>query len=197
MSFDTTIRSVLRAALLASACALLPAMPVTAQPQQHQHSETGSFGRVSFPISCSPQAQERFNRAVAMLHSFHFPATGQEFAAITQAEPDCAMAWWGVAVSQRLNPLVPPFPPTALQRGWQAIEKARAAPPRTERERDWIEAMAAFFQDHERLDQRTRTLAYEAAMERLAAKYLDDDEAQVFYALAINEAVDLTDKTYV
>ena len=138
----------------------------------------------------------RFDHALAMLHSFHFPATGQAFAALAEAEPDCAMAWWGVAVSQRLNPLVPPFPPAALQRGWQAIERARAAPPRTERERDWVEALAPFFQDHERVDQRTRTLAYEAAMERLAAKYPDDDEAQIFHALAINEAVDLADKTY-
>ena len=164
--------------------------------QQHPHGGTGSFGRVNFPISCSPQVQERFNGALAMLHSFHFPATGQAFAALAEAEPDCAMAWWGVAVSQRLNPLVPPFPPAALERGRQAIEKARAAPPRTEREREWVEAMAVFFQDHERVDQRTRTLAYEAAMERLAAKYPDDDEAQIFHALAINEAVDLADKTY-
>jgi tetratricopeptide (TPR) repeat protein len=75
-----------------------------------------------------------------------------------------------------------------------AVERARAASPRTER--DWIEAMAAFFRDHEHVDQRTRTLAYEAAMERLAAKYPDDDEAQIFHALAIDEAVDFADKTY-
>ena len=199
MSLDETIRRALRPALLASACALLPlwlAPPAAAQPQPHQHGDSGNFGRVRFPISCSPQAQERFHHALAMLHSFHFPATGQAFAALAEAEPDCAMAWWGVAISQRLNPLVPPFPPAALQRGWQAIERARAAPPRTERERDWVDAMAAFFQDHERVDQRTRTLAYEAAMERLAAKYPDDDEAQIFHALAINEAVDLSDRTY-
>ncbi|GAA0603185.1 hypothetical protein GCM10009416_46100 [Craurococcus roseus] len=197
MSVHQTIRKALRPALLASACALLPLAPAPAAAQPHQqHGDAGNFGRVHFPTSCSPQAQERFHHALAMLHSFHFPATGQAFAALAEAEPDCAMAWWGVAVSQRLNPLVPPFPPAALQRGWQAIERARAAPPRTERERDWIEALAAFFQDHERVDQRTRTLAYEAAMERLAAKYPDDDEAQIFYALAINEAVDLSDKTY-
>ena len=198
MRFDGTLRSALRLVLLASACALLPmalAPQSTAQQHEHQHGDTGNFGRVHFPISCSPQAQERFHHALAMLHSFHFPATGQAFAALAEAEPDCAMAWWGVAISQRLNPLVPPFPPAALQRGWQAIERARAAPPRTERERDWVEALAPFFQDHERVDQRTRTLAYEAAMERLAAKYADDDEAQIFHALAINEAVDLADKT--
>ncbi|MBL6459540.1 hypothetical protein JMJ55_29975 [Belnapia sp. T6] len=198
MSVDETIRRVLRPALLASACALLALAPLSAaaQPHQHQHGDSGNFGRVHFPISCGADAQERFHHALAMLHSFHFPATGQAFTALADAQPSCAMAWWGVAVSQRLNPLVPPFPPAALQRGWQAIERARAAPPRTEREREWVEALAVFFQDHERVDQRTRTLAYEAAMERLAAKYPDDAEAQIFHALAINEAVDLSDKTY-
>ena len=187
---------------MASTCLLLPALPVAAQPSPPQpslhgeHAAGENFGRVTFPVSCSPAAQERFSRAVAMLHSFHYPGAEQAFTALAEAEPDCAMAWWGVAISQRPNPLVPPFSPAALQKGWQAIERARAAPPRTERERDWIEAMAAFFQDHARATQRRRTLAYEAAMERLAAEYPDDDEAQIFYALALNEAVDPGDKTY-
>src|SRR5215207_8285147 len=194
------IRRTLRQVLLASACLSVSTVPTLAQGQ-HEHAillstAAENYGRVHFPISCSPQAPERFDRAVAMLHSFHFPATGRAFTEITGTEPDCAMAWWGVAVSQRLNPLIQPFPPEALRRGWEAIQKARAAPPRTERERDWTEAMAVFFQDYEHVAQRPRTLAYEAAMERLAAKYPDDDEAQIFYALAINEAVDLSDKTY-
>ena len=199
MFSDETIRRTLGHALLASACLLAPAVPVAAQ-EQHDHATlsgaAANYGRVHFPVSCSPQTQQRFDQAVAMLHSFHFPATVKAFTAITATEPDCAMAWWGVAISQRPNPLLPPFPPEALRRGWEAIQRARAAPPRTERERDWVEAMAAFFQDYEHVPQRTRTLAYEAAMERLAAKYPDDDEAQIFYALAINEAVDLSDKTY-
>ncbi|MBV8704738.1 MAG: hypothetical protein JO118_13620, partial [Acetobacteraceae bacterium] len=199
MFSEKTIHRTLRHALLASACLLAPAVPVAAQ-EQHEHATPAStaenYGQVHFPVSCSPQAQQRFDQAVAMLHSFHFPATVKAFTAITAAEPDCAMAWWGVAISQRPNPLLPPFPPEALRRGWEALQRVRAAPPRTERERDWVEAMAAFFQDYEHVPQRTRTLAYEAAMERLAAKYPDDDEAQIFYALAINEAVDLSDKTY-
>ena len=199
MFSEKAIHRTLRHVLLASACLLAPAVPVVAQ-EQHEHATlsgtAANYGRVHFPVSCSPQAQQRFDQAVAMLHSFHFPATGQAFAAITQAEPDCAMAWWGVAISQRLNPLLPPFPPEALRRGWEAIQRARAAAPRTERERDWIEAMATFFQDYDHVPQRARTLAYEAAMERLAVKYPDDDEAQIFHALAIDEAVDLSDKTY-
>ncbi len=189
----------IRQALMASVCVLALATLSRAE-EQHDHAAqpgaAGSYGQVHFPVACSRKAQQDFEHAVAMLHSFHFPATGKAFTAITEAEPDCAMAWWGVAISQRLNPLLPPFSPEALGRGWQAVERARAAPPRTERERDWIEAMAAFFQNSEHVDQHARTLAYEAAMERLAAKYPDDDEAQIFYALAIDEAVDLADKTY-
>ena len=199
MFFNKTIRCALRLNLAVSACILAFAMPTVAQ-EQHEHAtapgSVENYGQVHFVIFCSPQAQQQFEQALAMLHSFHFPATGRAFSALANAEPNCAMAWWGVAISQRLNPLVPPFPPEALRRGWDAIGHARAAPPRTERERDWIEAMGVFFEDYEHVDQHTRTLAYEAAMEHLAAKYPDDDEAQIFYALAINEAVDLSDKTY-
>ena len=190
----------IRQALMASVCVLALATLPRAEEQHDHAAPPGAAGSYrppgTFPGCLQPKAQQDFEHAVAMLHSFHFPATGKAFTAITEAEPDCAMAWWGVAISQRLNPLLPPFSPEALGRGWQAVERARGAPPRTERERDWIEAMAAFFQDSEHVDQHARTLAYEAAMERLAAKYPDDDEAQIFYALAINEAVDLSDKTY-
>jgi hypothetical protein len=193
------IRRAVRHALLASACVLASTLSLVAQ-EQHEHAmlsgSAENYGQVHFPISCSAQAQQQFEKALAMLHSFHFPATGRAFTAIATAEPDCAMAWWGIAISQRLNPLVQPFPPDALRRGWEAIQKARAAPQRTAREHDWIEAMSVFFQDYDHVAQRDRTLAYEAAMERLAAKYPDDDEAEIFYALAINEAVDLSDKTY-
>ena len=127
MSSMKMIRGTLRQTLMASACALALVAPSTAQ--QHEHAAppgaTGNYGQVHFPIACSPKAQQNFVDAVAMLHSFHFPATGKAFTAITEAEPDCAMAWWGLAISQRLNPLVPPFAPKALGRGWQAIEHAR------------------------------------------------------------------------
>ena len=154
------------------------------------------LGEVNFPISCSPAAQAQFNRAVAMLHSFFFPETVKAFTAIAEKEPSCAMAYWGIAISQRPNPLVGPFPGDVLKRGWEAVEKARAAPQKTERESAWIEALAAFYQDYATVPQRTRTANYEAAMARLVARYPDDAEAAIFYALALNEAADPGDKTY-
>jgi hypothetical protein len=154
------------------------------------------LGEVSFPISCSPAAQTQFNRAVAMQHSFFFPETVKTFSAIVEKEPTCAMAYWGVAVSQRPNPLVGPFPGDVLKRGWEAIELARAASQKTERESAWIEALAAFYQDYATVPQPTRTANYEAAMARLSARYPDDAEAAIFYALALNEAADPSDKTY-
>jgi hypothetical protein len=154
------------------------------------------LGEVNFPISCSPAAQQQFDRAVAMQHSFFFPETVKAFTAIAEKEPSCAMAYWGIAISQRPNPLVGPFPGDVLKRGWEAIEKARAASQTTEREIAWIEALAAFYQDYATVPQRARTADYEAAMARLSARYPGDAEAAIFYALALNEAADPADKTY-
>jgi hypothetical protein len=154
------------------------------------------LGDVDFPISCSATAQMQFNRAVAMLHSFFFPETVKAFTTIADKEPTCAMAYWGIAIGQRPNPLVGPFPGDVLKRGWEAIEKARTAPQKTERERAWIDALAAFYQDYATVPQQTRTANYEAAMAGLSALYPDDAEAAIFYALALNEAADPADKTY-
>ena len=103
---------------------------------------------------------------------------------------------WGVAISQRPNPLTPPFAPTNLKQGWDAIQNARAATTSTPRERDWIEAMAVFFQNYDTVAQRIRTAQYADAMAKLHAKYPNDNEAATFYALSLLEAVDLSDKTY-
>ena len=154
------------------------------------------LGEVNFPISCSPAAQQQFNRAVAMQHSFFFPETVKAFTAIAEKEPSCAMAYWGIAISQRPNPLVGPFPGDVLKRGWDAIEKARAASQKTEREIAWIEALAAYYEHYTTVPQRNRTTNYEAAMAQLWARYPDDAEVAVFYALALNEAADPSDKTY-
>jgi tetratricopeptide (TPR) repeat protein len=160
--------------------------------------EGEKLGTVSFPVSCSPLAQKAFDRAVAMLHSFWFPQAGNEFAEVAKAEPECAMAYWGVAISARANPLVGAPPPPAMKRGWEFVEKAKAAGPKTQRERDYIAALELYYANPESPNHQPRVLAFEKAMEQLAQRYPDDVEAALFYSLALNEAIISTpaDKTY-
>src|SRR2546425_11080589 len=148
------------------------------------------LGRVLFKTSCSPEAQKQFERALAMQHSFFFPETIKTFSAIPETDPTCAIAYWGIAISQRPNPLVGPFDAATLKRGLDAIEKGEAIGAKTERERDWLAALKEFYKDYDKVDQDTRTKNYAKAMERLAAKYGDDAEAKIFYALALNETFD-------
>ena len=148
------------------------------------------LGRVHFKTSCSPEAQKQFERALAMLHSFFFPETVKAFTAIPATDPSCAIAHWGIAISQRPNPLVGPFDAATLKRGLDAIEKGEAIGPKTQRERDWLAALKEFYKDYDKVDQDTRTRNYEKAMERLASKYPDDVEAKIFWALALNETFD-------
>jgi hypothetical protein len=159
------------------------------------HAAEEQLGKVHFPVSCSPAAQAQFDRAIAMLHSFFYPETVKAFTAITQTEPGCAMAYWGLAMSIRQNPLIPVNIET-LKPGAEAIEKAKAASAPTQRERDWITALDTYYRDLDTVDHQTRVLAYEKAMEQLSLRYSSDSEATIFYALALNEATELADKTY-
>lgn len=185
---------------LISACLLaaLASAPTLAQHENHAAAEPGGgkFGTVKFPTSCSPAAQVQFEKALAMLHSFFYPSTLKAFEAVTQIDPQCAIAYWGLAIAQRPNPLVPPFDETALKRGWDATEQGLALGPKTEREREWLLATEVFYKDYDKIPQSQRTLAYEHAMARLTKKYPDDTEAAIFYALALNEAALPSDKTY-
>src|SRR5881396_163155 len=131
------------------------------------------LGRVLFKTSCSPEAQKQFERALAMQHSFFFPETIKTFSAIPQTDPSCAIAYWGIAISQRPNPLVGPFDSATLKRGLDAVEKGKAIGAKTQRERDWLAAIEAFYKDYEKVDQDTRTQNYAKAMEALAKKYPD------------------------
>ena len=168
-------------------------------PLQHQH-ETGQppqkLGEVSFETSCDPALRGNINQAVALLHSFWFGASAAAFTAIGEKDPSCGIAWWGVAMSRWGNPFAPARPPTALEQGRDAIAKARAAGGKTERERDYIEAAAALFTDFDKVDQRTRTLNYERAMEQVYKKNPGDREGAAFYALAVNQTALPSDKTY-
>ncbi len=158
-------------------------------------SGQGQFGKVNFPTSCSPAVQPQFERAVAILHSFFFPEHIKAFQAVIKADPQCAMAYWGLAISQRGNPLVPPWPEENLKRALEAIQQGKAV-AKTERERDWLNALQIVYKDYDKVPVSERSRRYERAMEELARKYPDDKEASIFYALALLEAVDHADKTY-
>jgi tetratricopeptide (TPR) repeat protein len=160
--------------------------------------EGEKLGNVNFPISCNAEVQPAFNRAVAILHNFWYPQSLNAFMDIAKADPNCAMAYWGIAMAVRTNPLLGNQPAPAMKRGWDEITKAKSATAKTQRERDYIAALELYFKDLDRGDYPARVLAYEKAMEQLAARYPEDLEAQVFYALALNEGITVTpaDKTY-
>lgn len=172
----------------------------SAKPE-HQHPEPASadkrqYGHVHFPVSCSAPAQDQFDTAVSMLHSFFYPETVKAFTKVTEIDPTCAMAYWGISISQRPNPLVPPFPPTALKAGLEAAQKGLVLNPATQHEKDWLAAIEVFFKDYDKNDQLTRAKLYTTAMQQMYERYPQDTEAAVFYALALNESATLADKTY-
>ncbi len=161
-----------------------------------QERATEKLGKVHFPVSCSAAAQEQFDRAVALLHSFWLDEAGKAFAAIGQADSSCAMAHWGTAMTLFGNPFTWPLSGKALPDGWAAVQKAQAAQAKTQRERDYIGAVEAFYKDSDKVDHRTRALAYVKAMKEVAQRYPEDTEASVFYALALDVTALPTDKTY-
>ena len=168
----------------------------TAVGQQHEHgSAYKEVGKVHFPVSCSPAAQEEFDHAVALLHSFFWPETIKAFTAVTATDPTCTMAYWGIAISQRPNPLIGAPAIAAQKMGWEAVEKAKTIPAKTQREADYIGAMEVLYKDYDKTPYPTRVGAYTQAMEEIHQHYPDDSEAAIFYALALNESVDLSDKT--
>jgi tetratricopeptide (TPR) repeat protein len=154
------------------------------------------LGKVTFPTSCAPAVQPQFERAVALQHSFWFGEAIKAFNAVAQADPSCGIAHWGAAVAWLGNPLAGPPTPRGLAEGAAAVARARAAGAKTERERDYIAAIETFYKNHDKVDHKTRALAYEKAMEALARKYPADGEASIFYALALNVTLNPTDKTY-
>ncbi|HEV8396077.1 MAG TPA: hypothetical protein VGQ37_17475 [Vicinamibacterales bacterium] len=115
---------------------------------------------------------------------------------MSERDPSCAMAYWGMAISQRPNPLTAPFSDALLKQGLEAIEKARTTGSPNALEREWIAALVPFFHDYQTVNQRVRSERYEAAMAQLYARHPQDPEVTAFYALALLEAVDLTDKRY-
>lgn len=169
----------------------------SAEEQQHEHpaGDVERLGQVHFPISCDAAAQKQFERAVAMLHSFWYEETRKAFGGVTQTDPHCAMGYWGIAMSLYRQLWEPPNAAT-LKEGWAAVGQAKAAGTKTARENAYIAAIEVFYKDADKLDHRTRALAYSKAMEQVYLHYPEDREAAVFYALTLIGTALATDKTY-
>ncbi|MGN8550752.1 hypothetical protein ACQPTN_41980 [Bradyrhizobium sp. 13971] len=153
------------------------------------------MGKVHFATSCKPEAQELFDRAMLYQHSFWYSASRRTFEEVLEADPQCAIAYWGIALSYLYNPHAPP-PPENLPLGLAAAKKGQALNAGTPREREYIDAIAAMYVDYDKVDHRTRVQRFLAAEEQVAAHYADDDEAQIAYAITLNVAASPADKTY-
>src|SRR5262245_37111527 len=174
------IRSWLATALAAIVAAgLSSAKPAFAQDESDQR-----LGTVHFATSCNETAQRRFDRGMRYQHSFWYRQAREIFEDVAKADPECGMAFWGVALTLLNNPHGAP-PASNLPLGLAAIQKAKAVGAKTQRERDYIDALAVMYVDYDKIDHRSRAQAYLKAMEALAGRYPEDDEAQIAYAITL------------
>ena len=169
-----------------------------ANAQEHAHAPAERLGTVHFQTSCNPAVAARFDRGVALLHSFEFGASIRAFNDVLAADSSCAMAYWGIALSRWTNPMAPGTrTPAQLQPGRQAVDAAlRVSGSATPRERAYVTAVGELYKDYEHVDQGARVSAYARAMEALVAKEPADTEAKIFYAIALTAAAPPSDKTY-
>lgn len=171
--------------------------PVIADGTYHHAADYDSkkFGEVHFPVSCTPAAQAQFDQAVAMLHSFWYDEAEKTFRQVTVIDPDCAMGYWGIAMSlyQQLWMTIPT--PAELQQGRAAIAQAQSLTIRTAREQAYLDAAATLYPANDNKDYSSRKLAYQQAMERVYKKY-PDNETTVFFALALLSSASPDDKHF-
>src|SRR5438874_1883379 len=158
-------------------------------------SDDNKLGTVHFETSCKPEAQKLFDEGMLYQHSFWYRASQKVFEDALKTDPKCGIAYWGIALSLLYNPHAPPPAPN-LPLGLAAVQKGKAVGAKTQRERDYLDALAVMYADYEKVDHRTRLLAYAKAMEALAQRYPGDEEAQIHYALALNTSASPGDKTY-
>ena len=165
-----------------------------AQPASAQ-TDDQKLGKVHFETSCKPEAQKQFDRGMLYQHSFWYRASQMAFEDALKADPACGIAYWGIALSLLWNPHVP-TPPKNLSEGAAAIAKAKTVGTKTQRERDYVDALAAMYTDFEKIPHLPRSQAYAKAMEQVAQRYPNDDEALIHYALALNTSASPADKSY-
>ena len=180
----------MRKILLATILTIAGSSPAVAQDEVDQ-----KFGKVHFATTCNDVAQRRFDRAMRYQHSFWYAESKEIYEEAIKADDSCAIAYWGIALSLLSNPHGA-IPAPNLPLGLAAIEKAKAVGAKSERERDYIDALSVMYVDYDKIPQQARVQSYLKKMEALAAKYPDDDEAQIFYAITLNVAASPADKTY-
>jgi len=163
---------------------LLSAVHLLAASAPGTPTQGASLGKVDFPSSCAPAAQQTVQHGVALLHSFQYQQVEQTFTEASRQDPRCAIAWWGKAMG--LYHQLWDFPTQAtLRSGWQDVQQAQKIGAQTDRERAYIAAAAAFYQDNSKLSHRDRQRAYSQAMAQLHQKFPNDDEGAAFYALSL------------
>jgi hypothetical protein len=180
----------------AAVVAALAAVTVSFAPSASGQDEKDVLGTVNFPVSCTRDAQKLFNKSATLLYSFHWSRVDKALNEVLDADPTCAMVFWAKAVASFDNPLGARPTPKREKEGWAAVQRARQMAPKTQRERDYIEAVEAYFKDHDAVPYEVRAEAYENAMERLHARYPEDSEAAVMYAFWLQVTADRNDQTF-
>lgn len=155
-----------------------------------------NVGTVNFPISCSKSAQTQFNDALAQVHNMMYVQAEGEFKKITQKEPNCAMAYWGIALTL-LHPLWADYPnDEVLKRGESLLKKAKSLEPITKRELAYINALQTYFNNWQKTPEKNRLEHWEQAQYDLHQKYPNDPDATALYALLHLAIAPKTDKTF-
>ena len=185
---------------LALGLALSPVLGLAQQQHDgHAHGGTppppGTLGQVRFPVSCTPEAQAAFDDAMKLQHSFWYEAAAQAFRRVRERDPGCAMAYWGEAMALLVNPFVVTSAAN-LRQGRALLAEAKRIGAKSEREAGFIDALGEWYGDEDPATHRARVVRYEQAMERLHARFPDDPEVAIHYALALAVAASPTDKTY-
>src|ERR1700744_171225 len=185
----------LKTSFIKTCCAVAAEAGLSLVQPAFAQSDDKVLGTVHFETSCNPEAQKLFDRAMLYQHSFWYRASQQTFQDALKEDPECGIAYWGIALSLLWNPHII-TPAKNLAEGAAALANAKTVGAKTQRERDYIDALSAMYADYDKIDHRTRMLAYTRAMEQLAQRYPNDDEAQIHYALALNTSASPADKTY-
>ncbi len=185
------------AAVLCAFCILqAPNGRAAGRQKQASHGAKGSVGTVEFRVTCTAAAQKFFTKGVALLHSFTYEESAEAFRRAAAQDPRCAMAHWGLGMTEYHQLWEPNAGPEELKRGAAGIQKARELKPATPRERDYVEALGVFYDGWEQRSHAARAQAYRGAMQRVRERNPKDQEAAIFYALALIATAPAEDKTY-